>query len=95
MSKPIPQLRARLMTLATDRDMPDKFREELRRIVGDMWRKPAVKRAPATANAMTPELARNIRAWAYTHMDETNREIASRFGVDAGRVSEVLHGGHR
>lgn len=92
MSKPIPELRHQLMLLATHKDMPEQFRAQLRSITGHMWRKPAIKRAPPTANHMTSKLAAAIREWAKNHMNETNREIASRFGVDAGRVSEVLHG---
>lgn len=58
----------------------------------ELHRRPPVKRAPTTRATITPELIKQIRAYAKAHPDLNNATIGRRFNVDGGRVSEALAG---
>jgi hypothetical protein len=47
-------------------------------------------RRPVAARPMTPALAKIIRAYYAANPKATQQEIANRFNVNIGRVSEVL-----
>jgi hypothetical protein len=93
----IPDLRKRLLAVA-DRlpfaGLPERvaLAKELRDIEAQMYRRPYVRKAPASANHMTPALEKRIRRYAWVHPDMTYQEIGTHFGVNSGRVSEVLAG---
>jgi hypothetical protein len=70
----------------------DDILDELDEILALLWRKAPVRRAAATSSKMTAEMAEAIRAFAKRNEDVSLQQIAIRFGVNAGRVSEALHG---
>jgi len=82
----IPQVRDRLYELAEELD-----NEELRELADQMWRRPAIKRAPNRSPKLTPEMAEEIREYAAAHPTAHNQDIAEHFGVNIGRVSESLN----
>jgi len=47
-------------------------------------------RRPKVAQPMTPEIAKAIRAYFVAYPNATQQEIATRFNVNIGRVSEAL-----
>lgn len=53
---------------------------------------PAKPRAPARKRTVTPADAAAIRAYCARHPEADLQDVAQRFGVNIGRVSEVLHG---
>jgi len=81
----IPAVRDRLYELADELDL-----EELRDLADQMWRKSAKKRAPVRSPKLTPEMAEEIRQYAAAHPGAHQQDIAEKFGVNHGRVSEAL-----
>lgn len=83
----IPEIRERLYELAGELGCA-----ELRDLADETKRRPPVKRAPCAARGITPALARRVRAYVAAHPRKPNREIGAHFGIDGGRVSEILAG---
>jgi hypothetical protein len=54
------------------------------------YRRTTIRRAPPQSQPMTPELAVQIRAFAQRNKDMSFQDIANRFRVNSGRVSEAL-----
>lgn len=65
---------------------------ELDEIAEEGRRRPPVKIAPRRAAAVTEEIALAVIEYAATHPTTPNRLIGQRFGIDGGRVSEILAG---
>jgi hypothetical protein len=65
--------------------------EELHELADDMYRKPAVTRAPPSSDPLTPELAEKIRKFHKKNPTMHQRDIGHRFNVNPGRVSESLN----
>lgn len=66
---------------------------EIRRIVQEhMWRRPPARRAPARRKKISKDLKREIEQFLFDHPDADLQRVAERFNVNAGRVSEILHG---
>lgn len=55
-------------------------------------RRPPSRRAPPQSEPMTPERAARIRRYAAMFPHRTEHQIAVRFKVNQGRVSEALNG---
>lgn len=53
-----------------------------------------VRRAPASSMRMTAQIRRGIIQWIAANPTRTYSDCARHFGVNAGRVSEVI-AGHR
>jgi chromosome condensin MukBEF complex kleisin-like MukF subunit len=83
----IPAVRDRLYELADELDI-----EELRELADQLWRKSARKRAPIRSPKLTPEMAEEIRQYAADNPDAHQQDIAEKFGVNHGRISEALDG---
>lgn len=81
----IPEVRKRLLQLAKEHKLP-----ELSELAEKLKREPPVRRAPASSASMTPELCEQIREYAEGHPFESLSFIANKFGVNPGRVSEIL-----
>jgi hypothetical protein len=81
----IPGVRDRLYELADELG-----EEELRDLADQLWRKSAKKRAPVRSPKLTPEMAEEIRQYAAANPDAHQQDIAEKFGVNHGRVSEAL-----
>ncbi len=57
-----------------------------------LHRRPSVRHTPAKCKRVTPEIAERIRAVAEAQPNASMSQIAGRFGVNLGRVSETLAG---
>ena len=64
---------------------------ELLRLAAELRRRSG-SRAPITSVEMTPELADEIRDYEEQNPGMSQQAIANTFGVNHGRVSEVLKG---
>lgn len=86
----VPEVRDRLYQLA---DILGST--ELHRLADNLWRrKPGRRKAPVSAQHLSPELAAAIREYAGNNPKMTEHQISILFGVNQGRVSEALFG-HR
>jgi len=85
----IPELRTELLRLADNEGAA--IADELRALVAASFRKPAVRKAPRKLPRLTPELAASIRDYAAAAPAASQLEIANRFNVNPGRVSEALN----
>lgn len=81
----IPAVRDRLRELADEHGL-----EELRDLADQMYRRTARKRAPIRSPKLTPALAQQIRQYAASNPSAHQQDIAQKFGVNHGRVSEAL-----
>ena len=81
----IPAVRDRLRELADEHEI-----EELHELADQMYRKSAKKRAPIRSPKLTPEMAKDIREFALANPQAHQQDIAEKFGVNHGRVSEAL-----
>jgi hypothetical protein len=81
-----PELRKRLTEIAVEQGI-----EELKDIADELQRNPAAKRAPRKSRTFTAEMAEEVRAFAQKNPDMHNQEIADRFGVNPGRISEAIN----
>lgn len=66
--------------------------ETLRALADATKRRLPIRKAEPQSQPMTPELARQIRAYRKTHPNASHQQIAINFGVNPGRVSEALRG---
>lgn len=82
----IPEIRARLYELADELDV-----DELAYLADQTYRKSAKKRAPVRSPKLTPEMAQEIRDYAAENPNAHQQDIAEKFGVNHGRVSEALN----
>jgi len=73
--------------LAVDLDCP-----ELNFLADATVRRYNGRKAPARSQALTPDKAVSIRAYCEAHPDAPQMEVARKFGVNIGRVSEALYG---
>lgn len=89
----IPEVRSRLREIA--RHLPDREARQLRWLIGELKRRPRVRRAPVQSKRMTPVLQARLRRFAATHVEWSYQRIGAHFGVNAGRVSEALAGKRR
>jgi hypothetical protein len=82
----IPEIRTRLLQIAEEHGVP-----EIVELVDEMYRKRPIRRAPVRSQKLTPALAAEIRAYARTHPDMHQQDIAETFGVNHGRVSQAMN----
>jgi len=82
----IPELRARLRELAEEYDL-----DELHDIADELHRNPPVSRAKNRSKPLTTELADEIRRYVRRNPGLHQRDVAQRFNVNPGRVSEALN----
>lgn len=82
-------LRDALIHTAPGSPVADRINQALAK----MTRKPSQRRrAPANSVEMTASLCREIRAYSNAAPRATLQDIATRFNVNIGRVSEALNG---
>lgn len=86
-AKGIPALRERPRELAVEHGLP-----ELSDIADQMYRRSHTRRAPVRSPKLTPQMAQEIRDYKEANPDAHQQDIAERFGVNHGRVSEALEG---
>lgn len=83
----IPEIADRLRALSVELSC-----SELAGLADELRRRAPVRRAPASAATMTPQLRADIRRYASDHPTETFADIGRVFNVNAGRVSETMAG---
>lgn len=92
----IPQARAVLKTVAQNLKSGGMTKAEaataIRSTMRLLTRKSPVRRAPRAKRYVTRRLAGEIRAFARQNPSMHMQDIAAHFGVNIGRVSEVLSG---
>lgn len=82
----IPEIRARMREIADEHDL-----EELHDLADETYRNTPVKRASRKSATLTPELAAEIRAFVAKNPKLHQRDVAQKFNVNPGRVSEALN----
>lgn len=82
----IPEIRARLRELADEHDL-----EELHDLADETYRRSPIKRASNRSAKLTPKLAEKIRRYVAKHPRLHQRDVAQKFNVNPGRVSEALN----
>jgi hypothetical protein len=82
----IPAVRDRLRELADEYGI-----DELNDLADQMYRRSGTRRAPIRSPKLTPEMAQQIRDFADANPDAHHQDIAERFGVNHGRVSEAIN----
>jgi hypothetical protein len=82
----IPEIRTRLLEIADEHGIP-----EISELVDEMYRKRSIRRAPPRSPKLTPALAAQIRVYARAHPEMHQQDIAERFGLNHGRVSEAMN----
>lgn len=87
----IPEARRRLLMIA-DMAEPETAKRIRSVVKMFMTREKAVRCAPVKSKGIQPSIALRIRQMAYNNPTMHVAEIAALFGVNPGRVSEVLHG---
>jgi hypothetical protein len=95
----IPDVRKQLSQAADDlrtgARKPEQVAKLLDYLVTELWRKRSRRKVgKAIRTPITPEMKAEIRLFAREHKDQDLQEIANRFNVNPGRVSEILSG-HR
>lgn len=83
----IPEVRERLYEMGSQ-----WHSEELLRLADQLWRRPYVRSTRRTQRRPSPEQAEAIRIYAAEHPDLSEWQIGVDFGVNQGRISEVLAG---
>lgn len=76
----IPEIREELLAMAN----------RLAVLVKELERRPPIRKAKGKRVKMTPAMRRQIRMLAQSNLRQS--DIAARFGISQGRISEVLHG---
>lgn len=87
MAMTIPEVRARLYVLAEELNCP-----ELKRLADATRRRFFGRVAPSRQVVITRFIVDKVRATAAKHPKMHQRVIGQRFGIDQGRVNEILHG---
>ena len=83
----IPQIRERLHELARELNCP-----ELSELAEGTKRRFFGRKAPVSQRPITQIMVDEIRAYHAAHPTVHQREIAGHWGIDQGRVNEILHG---
>jgi hypothetical protein len=83
----IPEVRERLTALAAELGLP-----ELEWLAAELRRRPSIRRAPIKNHGLAPAQKAAIRRELRDNPDAHLQEVADRYGVNIGRVSEVLRG---
>lgn len=85
--RPMAAIRERLHQLSSEFGLP-----ELASLAEETKREYHGRRSPDPHAVITPSLCRAVREYAQENSSAPYREIADRFDVNIGRVSEILFG---
>ena len=83
----LPEIAARLRELAIELDC-----SELSELADEISRRKGGQRAPATSAPMTDQIRNEIKEIHQKYPNLSQQKIASKVGVNPGRVSETLRG---
>ena len=83
--------RARELLIQTlDDESGQLDRELIEEALTLLWRVPPVRKAAPTSRKMTPKLGEEIRTYASKNPKAAFQDIADKFDVNPGRVSEAM-----
>jgi hypothetical protein len=93
----IPEVRTDLSVIAAELRTwtldPEIAADRIDVLVGELYRRPYARRARAKSKTITASMKQEIYALAIANPDDLlYREIGLKFGVDGGRVSEIVAG---
>lgn len=93
----IPEVRLKLIEIATELRKAGNIStaRRLRYLESNLYRRRLIKRAPRKSRRITKQLAKRIRDYKYANPRRSLQEIAVRFRINSGRVSEALIGRRR
>jgi DNA-directed RNA polymerase specialized sigma subunit len=88
----IPKARE-ILTEALEFNMDSEVRTRIEAAIQEMYRDYSLgRKAPNQSSAVTDDVKRLVRMYAKTFPDITQQQIAQKFNINAGRVSEILTG---
>lgn len=90
----IPELRPRLLYMAQLLEELGlaEYAAELRWIEQQLHRRKATRRAPAKPVARTEEFNEAVRRYVARNPTTSYQDIGTEFGINSGRVSEIVAG---
>jgi len=83
----IPEIRNRLRELADEHGI-----DELHDLADETYRQSPLRRAKRKSASLTPKLAEKIRKFVNKNPNLHQRDVAQKFNVNPGRVSEAING---
>lgn len=83
----IPEVRAELEELAIEHGIP-----RLKELADELIRRRRIVPTPAKSKKMTPALKAAIKKYKKDNPDASYKEIADKYDVNIGRVSEAIVG---
>jgi len=89
----IPQARQILQSAITMGDIRD-MRVGIETALKYMTREPFTRKSPVRSERITKEMVNSVFRCAQQHPSMPMQQIAEQFGVNVGRVSEILQGAH-
>jgi hypothetical protein len=75
-----------------EEDMSDAVRVRIMLALSLMTREKYTRKAPRSSRRVTPQLALSIKLFAENNPEMPLQDISNIYGVNAGRVSEILSG---
>lgn len=90
----IPKVRERMAAMAIwleEQGYPDKA-TELDELIQELYRRPAIRRAPVESKHLSEAMKVAIRAYKLAEPKASYKKIGNMFGVNTGRVSEAIRG---
>jgi predicted transcriptional regulator len=82
----IPEIRERLRELADEHGI-----DELHDLADETYRQSPLKRGKNKSRTLTPKLAQKIRTFVEKNPTLHQRDVAHKFNVNPGRVSEAVN----
>ena len=75
-------------------DISDEARSKVEEALSHMTRSYVKQRSRKEAIKVTPELARSVLDFYHRYPDASCKKIGNTFGINQGRVSEIISGKH-
>ena len=91
----IPQVRVELLRIAHEMHQypyTRPFAVRLRELEKELYRRKGVRPTKVRSQAFTPDLKRQLRAYKRDHPGLSLQQIADRFKVNQGRVTDAILG---
>lgn len=82
-----------ILAEALEFNMDSEVRTRIEAAMQEMYRDYSLgRKAPHQSSPVTDDVKRMVRMYARTYPDITQQQIAQKFNINAGRVSEILTG---
>lgn len=86
--KTIPEIREEMLELATQMQLMGRW---MRFLAKETYRR-TYERAPTRSRRITQKLRAEVLTYRHENPTASFQDIANAFGINPGRVSEILHG---